>query len=42
MKIATFLNPGQDLAVAIDLARRADALGYDSVWTTHGAGRYAP
>lgn len=39
MKIATYLNPGQDLAVAIDLARRADALGYDSVWVTHGIGR---
>ena len=41
MRLAVFLNPGVDLGVAIGLARRADALGYDSVWVTHGSGRDA-
>jgi len=39
MKTAAFLSPGGDLGAAVDLARRADTLGYDSVWVTHGAGR---
>src|SRR5215475_13954293 len=39
MKLATFLSPGGDLTAGIDLARRAEALGYDSVWVTHGLGR---
>jgi F420-dependent oxidoreductase-like protein len=39
MKLATFLSPGGDLSAAIDLVRRAEELGYDSVWVTHGAGR---
>jgi alkanesulfonate monooxygenase SsuD/methylene tetrahydromethanopterin reductase-like flavin-dependent oxidoreductase (luciferase family) len=39
MKTAAFLSPGGDLNASIDLARRADALGYDSVWVTHGLGR---
>ena len=39
MKIAAYLNPGRDLAAAVDLARRAEALGYESIWVTHGAGR---
>jgi alkanesulfonate monooxygenase SsuD/methylene tetrahydromethanopterin reductase-like flavin-dependent oxidoreductase (luciferase family) len=39
MKTAAFLSPGADLSAAVDLARRADALDYDSVWVTHGAGR---
>ena len=39
MRIATYLNPGRDFAVAVDLARRAETLGYESVWVTHGAGR---
>lgn len=38
-KRAVFLTPGRDLAVSVELARRADALGYDSVWVTHGIGR---
>lgn len=37
--LAAFLNPGRDLATAVDLARRAEALGYESVWVTHGLGR---
>jgi F420-dependent oxidoreductase-like protein len=39
MKLGAFLSPGADLGVTIDLARRAEDLGYDSVWVTHGAGR---
>jgi alkanesulfonate monooxygenase SsuD/methylene tetrahydromethanopterin reductase-like flavin-dependent oxidoreductase (luciferase family) len=39
MRTAAFLSPGGDLGAAVDLARRADSLGYDSVWVTHGAGR---
>ena len=38
-KRAAFLNPGRDLAAGVDLARRAEALGYDSAWVTHGSGR---
>jgi F420-dependent oxidoreductase-like protein len=40
-RVAAFLNPGADLGEAVGMARRADALGYDSVWTTHGVGRDA-
>ena len=39
MKLAAYLSPGSDLAAAVELASRADALGYDSVWVTHGLGR---
>jgi len=39
--IALFLNPGADLGAAVGLAQRADALGYESLWVTHGAGRDA-
>src|SRR5205809_7589305 len=39
LRRAAFLNPGRDLAGGVDLARRAEALGYDSVWVTHGSGR---
>ncbi len=40
-RIAVFLNPGADLGQAVSLARRADGLGYESVWVTHGVGRDA-
>jgi len=40
-RLAAFLNPGADLRQALDLARRADALGYESLWVTHGIGRDA-
>jgi alkanesulfonate monooxygenase SsuD/methylene tetrahydromethanopterin reductase-like flavin-dependent oxidoreductase (luciferase family) len=40
-RIALFLNPGGDLGQSLPLARRADALGYDSLWVTHGGGRDA-
>jgi F420-dependent oxidoreductase-like protein len=39
LRRATFLNPGRDLAGGVDLARRAESLGYESVWVTHGSGR---
>jgi len=38
-RTAIFLSPGADLTAAVDLARRADATGYESVWVTHGLGR---
>ena len=40
-RTALFLNPGAELAPAVALAHRADALGYESLWVTHGAGRDA-
>lgn len=40
-RMAAFLNPGADLDAAIKLAARADALGYESLWVTHGVGRDA-
>jgi F420-dependent oxidoreductase-like protein len=39
VKTAAFLSPGGDFTASVDLARRADELGYDSVWVTHGGGR---
>jgi F420-dependent oxidoreductase-like protein len=39
LRRAAFINPGKDLAGGVDLARRAEGLGYDSVWVTHGSGR---
>ncbi len=39
MRLATYLSPGGDLAAGVELAKRAEALGYDSVWVTHGLGR---
>ena len=39
LRRAAFLNPGRDLAAAVDLARRAETLGYESAWVTHGSGR---
>ncbi len=39
MKRAAFMSPGRDLVAAVSLARRAEELGYDSVWVTHGVGR---
>jgi alkanesulfonate monooxygenase SsuD/methylene tetrahydromethanopterin reductase-like flavin-dependent oxidoreductase (luciferase family) len=40
-RMACFINPGAVLADSVALAARADALGYDSVWSTHGLGRDA-
>jgi F420-dependent oxidoreductase-like protein len=39
MKIAAYLNSGSNFGAALDLVRRAEALGYESVWVTHGGGR---
>jgi len=39
MRTAAYLIPGRDLASGIELARRAETLGYDSVFVTHGLGR---
>jgi len=39
MRTAAYLIPGRDLAAAVELARRAEALGYESLWVTHGSGR---
>ena len=41
MALALFLNPGADLGASLALAQRGDALGYDSLWVTHGVGRDA-
>jgi alkanesulfonate monooxygenase SsuD/methylene tetrahydromethanopterin reductase-like flavin-dependent oxidoreductase (luciferase family) len=39
VSLAAYLIPGAELAAAVDLARRAEGLGYESLWVTHGAGR---
>jgi alkanesulfonate monooxygenase SsuD/methylene tetrahydromethanopterin reductase-like flavin-dependent oxidoreductase (luciferase family) len=39
MRRAAYLTPGRDLPTAVGLARHAEALGYESVWVTHGLGR---
>jgi alkanesulfonate monooxygenase SsuD/methylene tetrahydromethanopterin reductase-like flavin-dependent oxidoreductase (luciferase family) len=39
MRIGTYLSPGRELASTVELARRAEDLGYESVWVTHGSGR---
>jgi F420-dependent oxidoreductase-like protein len=38
-RLAAYISPGADLAAGADLARRAEELGYESVWVTHGLGR---
>ena len=37
--LAAYIIPGREIAPAIELVVRAEALGYDSVWVTHGLGR---
>lgn len=39
MRLATFISPGGDFAAAVDCVRRAESLGYESAWVTHGLGR---
>lgn len=39
--IGTFVSPGRSLEQSIERARKADALGFDSVYTTQIAGRDA-
>jgi alkanesulfonate monooxygenase SsuD/methylene tetrahydromethanopterin reductase-like flavin-dependent oxidoreductase (luciferase family) len=41
MSVGLYLTPQGDLAGARDVVRRAEALGYESVWTPHGLGRDA-
>lgn len=38
-RTGAYLNPRDDLGAAVRLAQQAEALGYDSLWVTHGAGR---
>jgi F420-dependent oxidoreductase-like protein len=38
-RLGAYLSPRDRLATATGLAHRAEALGYDSVWLTHGLGR---
>ena len=38
-RLGAYLIPGADLRLAVDLAREAEACGYESLWVTHGAGR---
>jgi alkanesulfonate monooxygenase SsuD/methylene tetrahydromethanopterin reductase-like flavin-dependent oxidoreductase (luciferase family) len=40
-RTAVFLNPGVRLADSLEIAGRADSLGYESIWVTHGLGRDA-
>ena len=39
MRLAAYITPGREFADAAELVRRAEALGYESVWVTHGLGR---
>src|SRR5581483_7327440 len=38
-RVGAYLSPREDLRRAVALVRTAEALGYESVWTTHGSGR---
>jgi alkanesulfonate monooxygenase SsuD/methylene tetrahydromethanopterin reductase-like flavin-dependent oxidoreductase (luciferase family) len=38
-RLGAYISPRDHLATAIDLVRRAEMLGYDSAWLTHGLGR---
>jgi F420-dependent oxidoreductase-like protein len=38
-RLGAYLSPRERLATGVELAHRAEALGYDSVWLTHGVGR---
>jgi len=38
-RLGAYLSPRDRLATGTDLARRAEVLGYESVWLTHGLGR---
>ena len=41
MGLAAFISPGKDLATAVDRVRKAEALGYEAVFTTQTTGRDA-
>jgi len=38
-RIGAYLLPRDDLGTSVALARSAEALGYDSLWVTHGLAR---
>jgi alkanesulfonate monooxygenase SsuD/methylene tetrahydromethanopterin reductase-like flavin-dependent oxidoreductase (luciferase family) len=38
-RLGAYLIPGAALPLAVDMARAAEAWGYESLWVTHGAGR---
>lgn len=38
-RTGAYLIPGPDLRQAVELARRVEELGYQSLWVTHGGGR---
>jgi alkanesulfonate monooxygenase SsuD/methylene tetrahydromethanopterin reductase-like flavin-dependent oxidoreductase (luciferase family) len=38
-RTGAYLIPGADLHLVVDLAQRAEAWGYESLWVTHGYGR---
>jgi len=38
-RTGAYLMPGADLRQAVELARQAEAWGYESLWVTHGGGR---
>ncbi len=40
-RTALFLNPGARFPDSLEIARRADSLGYESLWVTYGLGRAA-
>jgi alkanesulfonate monooxygenase SsuD/methylene tetrahydromethanopterin reductase-like flavin-dependent oxidoreductase (luciferase family) len=39
MSTGLYLIPGRDLGTAVELAKLAEGLGYESLWVTHGGGR---
>jgi alkanesulfonate monooxygenase SsuD/methylene tetrahydromethanopterin reductase-like flavin-dependent oxidoreductase (luciferase family) len=38
-RTSAYLNPGASLHPAVELARQAEAWGYEGLWVTHGGGR---
>lgn len=38
-RTGAYLIPGADLRLAVELAERCEAWGYESLWVTHGGGR---
>ncbi|MBI2553743.1 MAG: LLM class flavin-dependent oxidoreductase [Candidatus Rokubacteria bacterium] len=38
-RLGAYLIPGADLRPSVELARQAEAWGYESLWVTHGGGR---
>jgi alkanesulfonate monooxygenase SsuD/methylene tetrahydromethanopterin reductase-like flavin-dependent oxidoreductase (luciferase family) len=39
MRLGAYIIPGRDMPTAVALVARAEALGYESVWVTHGLSR---